>query len=160
MVAKILATLPPRLAASLKYNRCLNVNGGEGRNIACDQALEFLNKKCKESLAHCNVVTEKVLKRVGHSIAPLKSIEESVEQEIAFYSSTGRREHPSYSEVSSIATDLFKYNLFSNIPGRSHEAFPAFKENKTSTTNGKLNNWITRRKELLANEERMRYIRQ
>ncbi|KAK3741675.1 hypothetical protein QZH41_011166 [Actinostola sp. cb2023] len=47
LVAKVLATLTPRMAASLRYNRCLNINGGLGHNIACDMALEFLNKECK-----------------------------------------------------------------------------------------------------------------
>jgi hypothetical protein len=161
LIAKVLATLTPRMAASLKYNRCLNMNGGTGNNIACDMALEFLNKKCKENLSHSAVITENVLKRVGNSIGPLTTIQENIDHELNFYSNIGKRVHPTYSkEIGDFAVELKKYDLLKQIPGRCHQAFLNFPKNKINTLNGqKLNDWLTRRKEVLAKEERLRYFK-
>jgi hypothetical protein len=149
------------MAASLKYNRGVNINGGLGCNIAGDLALEFLNKKCKEHLSNCGVITDNVLTRVGNSIGPLKILEENTEHELQFYSSIGRRVHPSYSQdIYNIVSDLRKYDLFKNSPGRFHQAFPYFRKDKMTSINGeKLNTWISKRKELLAKEERLRYLK-
>lgn len=157
LIAKLLATLPPRMAAQLKYNRCMNVNGGTGHNIACDLGLELLNKECKRHLKNSGTITDKVLKRVGNCIKPLNDLMENIDEEAQFYSSVGRRNHPSYSEeVKNLVLHLSKSDLFENIPERKHQAFPNFQRDKEVNGNT-LNNWIKKRKEVLAKEERLRY---
>ena len=78
-----------------------------------------------------------------------------------YYSSVGRRDHPSYTrEIKDLVLHLTKYELFENILGRNHQAFQTFQMDKVKNINGTmLYNWMTKRKELLAKEERLRYLK-
>lgn len=53
--AQLMALLPPKLAYELKHNRIVNIHGGEGGNVPCDLALEFMNMRAKWSAWKFNI---------------------------------------------------------------------------------------------------------
>ena len=134
MIANINSLLSPKNAFQLIHNRFVNHHGGQGHNVAGDQALEFLNKVTKPKLQRVVSITKKVTNRVGKSIRYCQDVSNTMDREKENFSSIGRHEKNNYeSDVEAFAADMKGENFFTKIPGRAFPSFPNIKAHKVQS---------------------------
>jgi len=124
--AQLMALLPPKLAYELKHNRTVNIHGGEGGNVPCDLALEFMNMRAKDALngLHGNF-TSKSIQRCGRSLQGCNSIVDSYTQGLEQYFGKPSNSKPSLQkDIDMLVEKLISEKLFARIPGCSHRSFP------------------------------------
>lgn len=158
LLSQLMATLPPKMAYQLRYNRGINVHGGLGKNVPADQGLEFLNMIAKDSLRvlHGNL-TSKSIERAGKTLKSCDVILEQYNKSLQMYFGKPSNTQPKiHNDLSIMVTDLRKEELFQNKPGRCFQSFPGFSRDKYNSLNGcKFAAWLTAKKEDLAKAQRL-----
>ena len=148
MIANINALLSPKNAFQLIHNRFVNHHGGQGHNVAGDQALEFLNKVTKPKLQRVVSITEKVTNRVGKSIRYCQDVSNAMDREIGNFSSIGRHAENNYeADVEAFVADMKGEDFFTKIPGRAFPSFPNIKAHEVQRIPPlKVHSWLCKQK--------------
>lgn len=133
------ATLSPRLAHSLTWNRFWNGRGGKGRNIPLDLHLEHLNNFLKTFLKNKGPnLTEDAADRVSRSVGVLKTVMDTTDKELQVYRPSGIHNPADMERDILTLLDVFnRAELFQHQPGRHFSAFPDFERNIISKLNFK-----------------------
>ena len=152
--ASIEATLTPRQAHSLVWNRTVNCKGGTGRNISLDLRLEHLNNLLKGLLKNlgANVVSENSALRCSRSIGFFEKLLEEIDNDLNVNRPSGHHKvTKSESDFRAIVAELhvrgsvFKYNP---SPERQYVAFNGIQQNILigKLNYKKLNDWLSQKK--------------
>ncbi|CAC5365425.1 unnamed protein product [Mytilus coruscus] len=160
--AQLLATLPPKMAHELKYNRTVNIHGGPGGNIPCDLALEFMNMRAKDGLTGLRGnLTSTALQRCGRSLQGCNYLIDGYTKGLQQFFGKPANSKPSIQrDISKLVDSLKDGKLFDRIPGRSHRSFMTMEYNLNSKLNGKnFFSWLTGKKEEFARQLRNRSYR-
>ena len=76
-------TLPPRLRQQLKWSRCVNTSGKEGKNVPCDLAMEHLNRRLKTVLSNAGAdINPPSILRAAKSIGVVSSVCQEFEDSV------------------------------------------------------------------------------
>ena len=148
--AQMLALLPPKQAHELKHNRTVNIHGGEGGNVPCDLALEFMNMRAKDALNGLRGnLTSAAIQRCGRSLQGCNSVIDSYNQGLNQFFGKPSNSKPSLQkDITKLVDHLQKEKLFDNIPGRFHKSFSTIQYDSLSKLNGvTLSKWLTDKKE-------------
>lgn len=124
------ATMSPRMAHNLKWNRFWNSRGIKGKNIPLDLHLEHLNNYLKCFLKGLGSnLNENSASRISKSIGVLKEMMDNIDRELEVSKPSGV--HHAKGQEQDIATlvGIFKdRQLFCHQPGREYNTFPSFKK--------------------------------
>ncbi|CAC5365421.1 unnamed protein product [Mytilus coruscus] len=123
--AQLLATLPPKMAHELKYNRTVNIHGGPSGNIPCDLALEFMNMRAKDGLTGLRGnLTSTAIQRCGRSLQGCNYLIDGYTKGLQQFFGKPANSKPSIQrDISKLVDSLKDEKLFDRIPGRSHRSF-------------------------------------
>ena len=76
-----LLSLPSQLSMQIKWNRCVNTNGGLGRNIPCDLHNEHINKLFKEIITNMGAnLTDEAMRRAARSVTTLRQMRDNFDK--------------------------------------------------------------------------------
>ncbi|XP_070548874.1 uncharacterized protein [Ptychodera flava] len=160
LLVQIAAILPPRDAHLLKWERFVNVNGGQGRNISLDLHLEHQNKYFKEDVkSFGGKLTEKAVNRVSRAAHSTEKILKNLDLEIKLDRPSGHHTVASNEKDLSMIVDNLHNNgrVFNFTPGRFHPSFPSFTRDPFNGLDvSKIKKWIS--KHLLNFEEKYSYL--
>ena len=131
LTVQLNATLSPRLAHNLKWNRFWNGKGGKGRNIPLDLHLEHLNNFLKAFLKNKGPnLTEESADRVSRSVGVLKAMMDTTDKELQVTRTSGTHHHANLREDVFVLLRVFRETeVFKSQPGRHFLAFPNFERN-------------------------------
>lgn len=125
------ASLSPRLAHDVTWNRFWNTRGGKGRNIPLDLHMEHLNNFLKSYLKNKGAnLTEATATRVSRSLGVFKAMMNTADRQLQLSQPSGV--HHATDRQSDILTLLGVFReseLFKDHPGRHFSAFPNFDRN-------------------------------
>ncbi len=112
--------LPPILSHQLKWERFVNVHGGEGKNIPCDLFNEHMNKVFKEIVSHMGAnLTEKTAHTAARSVTTLNQIKSAFDEQSGITPSTKSHSRRSdEDEVKTVARTLLKDEILGVKPTR------------------------------------------
>ena len=100
-----LVALPPALAHQLKWNRFVNMHGGQGRNIPCDLHNEHINKLFKEIVRNMGAnLTEQSVTRAARSVTALQGLSAAFDKQLVL------------TPVKVMSMMLVRWQLFSSRP--------------------------------------------
>ena len=141
--SKILLT--DRQAHRLIWNRTVNHRGNFDSNHPNDLDIEHCNKVFKDQAhSYRGVFTEKSVSRVSRSALKVHEVVKQFDRMCNVSISSG--EHTDTNLENDIKVLLGQFqgkNLFENIPGRSHSAFPNISDNPLSALDmDYIQNWI------------------
>ncbi|XP_041454879.1 uncharacterized protein LOC121407753 [Lytechinus variegatus] len=120
-----------RLAYQMKWNRTVNVYGGEGKNVGKDYGMESMNKDFMSVLrdTSSNFSKDLVISRYSQVVVMEETVNRSFDIKV-----TGRptptapdAAHIKASDTVDLAELLVKNRCLVNVPGRSHTGFEDFK---------------------------------
>ena len=128
LTARLQATLSPRAAELMKWNRSVNTKGGPGNNIPLDLALEHLNHATKADLKHLGAnITEVSARRCSQSAGYLNKVLEQLDEQLDVAPKYGRHATLSTKEdFTKILDKLKRYSLTLLHEGREHSKFKSF----------------------------------
>lgn len=131
LTVQVNATLSPRLAHNLTWNRFWNGKGGKGRNIPLDLHLEHLNNFLKSFLKNKGPnLTEETADRVSRSVGVLKVMMDTTDKELQVSRTSGSHHPANLKEDVLALVEVFRETeVFKNQPGRHFLAFPDFERN-------------------------------
>lgn len=144
-LAQVKCFLSRRMSTRLKYNRTVNTSGKYNTNFPKDLDVEHNNKLVKDEIhAFRGKITEKTLNRIGRSIDSTDKTVRNFDRCTGVRRPSGRHGRVDTSEdVSILLRQYQKANLFSDIPGRFHSAFPVIKSNPlTHLDHDKMKQWF------------------
>lgn len=131
-----------KIRQEMKWNRTVNIRGGEGNNIPMDLANEFLNKDFKNNLKNANGrYTDVDVHRRSIMVGPfqktLKKLFHDSFGNTYVYSSLGHTTNVYQKDVEKFVQEYFEEDLCQQIDGRSHAGmedlvFTNTLENKSS----------------------------
>ncbi|XP_033758314.1 uncharacterized protein LOC117340625 [Pecten maximus] len=138
--------LSPRLAHRLVWNRTVNHRRKIDSNLPNDLDLEHCNKVFKDE-AHSfrGVFTDKTISRVSRSALATHFIVKNFDKETETHSPSGVHKKADLAQdVNVIVMQLLQQNVYDNIHGRRHDAFPEIKSNPFSTLDmDAVRDWIS-----------------
>ena len=125
------ATLSPRLAHSLKFNRFYNRRGGKGTNLSLDLRLEHLNNFLKSFLKGLGSnLKEPSADRISRSLSVLKALLDATDRELGVTRRSGRHRTPNQTkDIQALIDVALEAHLFQTQPSREFQAFPRFDRN-------------------------------
>ena len=125
------ATLSPRLAHSLKFNRFYNSRGGKGKNLSLDLHLEHLNNFLKSFLKGLGSnLKEPSADRISRSLSVLKHLLDATDRELRVTRRSGRHRTPNQTkDIQALIEVALEAELFQTQPSREFKAFPRFDRN-------------------------------
>ena len=131
LTLQVNASLSPRMAHSVTWNRFWSTRGGNGGNIPLDLHLEHSNNFLKSFLKGLGPnLSEAVARRVSQSIGVLRDMMEKVDGELCVRKPTGTHCYEQQEiDVLTLVGVFREGQLFSEIPGRQFNAFPRFEKN-------------------------------
>ena len=142
--SKILLT--ERLAQRLVWNSCVNHRGKVNTNHPNDLDLKHCNKIFKDE-AHSfrGVFTEKTVSRVSRSAVFTHNIITNFDAETNTLTASGVHTKTDLTQDIDLIVNQFKtHEVFKNIPGRRHEAFPNVRANPFQELNMEdVRDWIS-----------------
>lgn len=138
------ATLSPKVAHSLKWNRFWSTRGGKGRNIPQDLHLEHLNGFLKSFLIGLGPnLNETSAARISRSIGVMKEMMAGTDIELGISGQTGTHHVDITKDILTLVDTLQEAELFKQQPGRVYAAFPGFRKNLLAKLDHKaLWNWM------------------
>lgn len=129
LLTQYFVTLPPNLAAQLKWSRFINVHGLPGRNISCDLYMEHINRIIKVMIEGLGAnKTEKAIVRAGRSIGTLGKTLDTFDINAGVAATSGK--HPEVSmtkDLQVIVQQLMSAGIFEK--SRTHKSFQKLKPN-------------------------------
>ena len=138
--------LSPRLAAQLKWSRCINTKGLPGCNILCDLHLEHLNRRLKDMLQglHSNV-TPKALIRASQSVGIVQQVCNNLSSETGLHKESGRHTRPSFSkECAQMIKELEEQSVFKSL-GRKPAVYKNMKSILQLYSKQEIKDWIIKK---------------
>lgn len=146
------ATLSPRLAHDVTWNRFWNSTGGKGKNIPLDLHLEHLNNFLKSYLKNKGSnLTEGTATRVSRSLGVLKTMMNRADSQLQLSGHSGVHNAPDrQTDIYTLLGVFREVGVFKDQPGRHFSAFPNFNRNILSKMDwenlhkwmrGKLKEW-------------------
>ncbi|XP_045199125.2 uncharacterized protein LOC123553490 [Mercenaria mercenaria] len=131
--AKILLTA--RMAHRLKWNRTVNHRGRADSNHPNDLDQEHCNKVFKNEVhSFRGIFTDKTISRLTRSALCTDQILRQIDTQTEMRRPSGRRSDVDLTEdINIIVNQLIQNEVFKNIPGRRHEAFPVVEANPFSS---------------------------
>ncbi len=143
--AQVNCLLSPRLAHSLIWNRFVNHRGKVDTNHPMDLEIEHDNKSFKtDCQSYRGEITERTTKRVGRSTIPSDNILNNFDKTTQVQKLSGKHTEMSTKEdVLTLVDHLLPANVFSDVPGRVHDAFEDMPSNLLDAIDcEKLKTWI------------------
>ncbi|KAK7136555.1 hypothetical protein R3I93_016781 [Phoxinus phoxinus] len=139
LTVQVNATLSPRVAHDVTWNRFWNNRGGKGKNIPLDLHLEHLNNFLKSFLKNKGTnLTEQTADRVSRSAGVLKTLLDTADRELQLSQPSGiHHEADLQTNIFTILEVLRKTEVFKHQPGRHFTSFPNFNRNILSKVNFK-----------------------
>ncbi|CAM4659382.1 unnamed protein product [Leuciscus chuanchicus] len=131
LTLQVNATLSPRMAHSVTWNRFWNGRGGKGRNIPLDLHLEHLNNFLKSFLKGLGPnLNEQSAARISQSIGVMRELMENTDVELKVTKRKGtHQEHEPSVDVVALVAIFRQAELFKEQTGREFSAFPGFTKN-------------------------------
>ena len=128
LTVQLQATLSPRMAHSLTWNRFWNNRGGTGKNIPLDLHLEHLNNFLKSFLKGLGPnLTERSASRISQSIGVLKQMMDKTDRELELSTPSGiHRAARESDDILALVKVFREAELFQCQVGRQFSAFPNF----------------------------------
>ena len=129
--AQVNCLLTPRLAHSLTWNRFVNHQGKADTNHPMDLEIEHDNKFFKNDChSYRGEFTEKTVNRIGRSTESSKEIVRNFDHTTSVQRPSGRHTRLSTEDdVKALVEHVCSAEVFKNIPGRVHSAFPNISHN-------------------------------
>jgi len=156
LIAATQATLTPRQAHCLIWNRTVNNKGGLGRNISMDIGVEHLNNFTKGMLKGLGPnLTENAARRCSKSVGKIEVLLQTVDEDLNVCRPSGHHKvRKSETDFKTLVDELHRRaNMFhfNPSPQRQYIHFPHFKRDILSNIDHRLlNNWLTILKKDLA----------
>lgn len=147
LTVQVNATLSPRMAHSVMWNRFWNTRGGKGRNIPLDLHLEHLNGFLKSFLKGLGPnLNERSADRISKSIGVLKELMEHTDEELGVGKRTGAHHVDMDKDIFALVDIVREAELFKVQEGREFAAFPGFGKNLLALMDySQLWNWMNAR---------------
>lgn len=147
LTVQLNATLSPRMAHSVTWNRFWNTRGGKGRNIPLDLHLEHLNGFLKSFLKGLGPnLNESSVARISQSIGVLKEIMEHTDEELGVGKRTGAHHINMDKDILALVDIVQEAQLFKVQAGREYTAFPGFEKSLLAKMDyTQLWNWMNAR---------------
>lgn len=139
LTVQVNATLSPRVAHDVTWNRFWNNGGGKGKNIPLDLHLEHLNNFLKSFLKNKGTnLTEQTADRVSRSAGVLKNLMDTADRELQLSQPTGIHHAADLKNNILTVLEVFRNTeVFKHQPGRHFSAFPNFDRNILAKLNYK-----------------------
>ena len=118
--------LSPRESAQLKWCRCINTSGRQGRNISMDLYLEHLNRRLETALRNAGSnITDKSVSLAAESISVLQHICEQFEKETCTDSpNSDKHSYPSFEKDFKLILNVLEdQKVFVEMSSRKHNSF-------------------------------------
>lgn len=144
-LAQIKFLLPPKLAHDIVWNRFVNHCGKVDSNLEMDREVEHHNRAFKLDCRLCmGKVTDNSISRSSCSYQQTEDLLAIYDKCSSVKTMSGKHPQPNmHKDVEGLATDLHSAQIFSNIPGRCHKAFPSFPRTVLQTLEPmKLKQWM------------------
>lgn len=146
---QIKAVLSPHLSHHIKWDRFVNKDGGEGRNIPCDLQNEHVNKLVKEVIVHMGPnLTENALQRIARSVTTLDAVCNQFDKQSGVI--LGSNHHSTRSDIEdvhAVAKVVIDNDLLIHVHGRKHQNFKGVSGNPLwNLDKEKMKKWITAKK--------------
>ena len=138
-----------RVAHQMKWNRTVNVNGGRGRNISMDLAMEHLNKEFKLAVRACGGnITPSAIKRYSRMLGIRKEFQHKFDTQLTKTGRIKRKRGGRNLEDDTIelAKLLLQHECLNQIPKRSHTGFENFVFKNQLTKEDKFNERVEKHK--------------
>ena len=122
---QIIATLTPRRAYQLMWNRTCNSKGGRGTNVPLNLKNEYLNAIFKANLNtfHSNI-SEHSVQRSSQSLRPVQEVLERFDHVTSLYTDSGHHKEPDLSrDFNLVLKTLQAASVFNYHTGRKHATF-------------------------------------
>ena len=153
LIAATQATLTPRQAHCLIWNRTVNNKDGPGRNISMDLRLEHFTKGMLKGLGPN--LTENAARRCSKSVGKTEALLQTIDDDLNVCRPAGHHKvTKSETDFKTLADELHrraKMFHFNPSPERQYIYFPHFKRDILSNIDHRLlNNWLKRLKKELA----------
>ena len=128
LLAQINATLTPRMAYRLMWNRTCNPKGGEGNNISLDLRNEHLNRTFKDDLNTFRAnISEKSIARSAQAIGELSDMLTAVDALLQVKTPSGRHVGPKVmKDFDAILRVLTDEDILASKTKREHATFKKF----------------------------------
>ena len=132
--AQVNCLLTPRLAHSLVWNRFVNHQGRVDTNHPMDLDVEHDNKFFKNDChSYRGEFTEKTINRIGRSMEKSNQIVMNFHQNTSVAKPSGiHTKLSTEDDVKALVEHVYSANVYKNIPGRAHSAFPNVSHNLLS----------------------------
>lgn len=140
----------PHNATTLTWNRFINTQGKEGRNISQDLHMEHLNGYLKNLLDNLGPnLNEQNAARVANSLQRVKQVNMNIEEALGIKKCS---ENHTYNEdiagVQLLANELKNAQIFKNLGLRQHYSFPQFEKSLLAKLDqNTYAEWITKKTE-------------
>ena len=148
LLAQVNCLLSPRLSYSLTWNRFVNNKGKEDTNFPMDLSVEHDNKAFKNDIhSFHGEITDKSIARVSRSVESTDAILASYDKATSVKKPSGKHLLKSTEDdVMLLVEHIQKADVYSQIPGRKHSAFPNIAHNLLHEIQPeKLKEWISTR---------------
>ena len=143
--AQVNCLLSPRLSHSITWNRFVNTKGHKDSNYPMDLSVEHDNKIFKTDIhSYRGEITEKCITKVSRSLEATDDILSTFDIGNRISKPSGKHSKLSTKEdVTTLVEHLLDGNLYQQIPGRKHKAFPNMQHNLLDEIDSdKLKSWI------------------
>jgi len=119
----------PRKVMELKWSRCINTQGRQGKNIPTDLHMEHLNRKLKDMIKNLGSnVTPKTVQRAAKAFGIVNQVCSKFKEETGVKVNKPFHSCPSFnSDLGKIVQQLEKDEVFIVKPKRQYTAFPNHK---------------------------------
>ena len=160
LTAQINATLTPRLAHQLMWNRMCNTKGGKGKNKELDLHNEHINRVFKDDVnTFRSNITVHSINRSGRAIGPMIKIINHFDRELDVKQDAGRHEMPNLNEdFSLVLNELKREEIFRKKPGRQHRSFQNISSDPFTALKkdpSRLQVWLKKRRKIAALDQAM-----
>ena len=142
------STLSPRLAHQVKWDRFVNVKGGQGKNIPTDLYNEHVVKLLKRIIRTMGPnLTEKAMQRSARSVSTVFAISKQYDKESGTpIITTAHSAKSDAADIAKIVDVVLKEEILKIKPGRYHKGFNTIRLNPVwNLDKEKVLLWIKRR---------------
>ena len=144
-LAQVTFLLPPKLAHDIIWKRFVNNKGRVDTNVEMDRGLEHHNRAFKlDCRGFMGKVTEMSITRSNCSYQEVEKILSHQDTIGGVKRMSGIHAHPDFDkDVKELAEELHHANIFGEVQGRYHKAFPTSPKNVIQTLDTmKLKQWL------------------
>jgi len=136
--------LPPRKAMELKWSRCVNTQGRQGKNIPLDLHMEHLNRKLKTMMRNLGPnITPQTIERAAKAFGIVNQVCTQFKRDSEITSNKPYHSMPSFTkDLEKITEQLKKDEVFVVKPNRHHSTYRSHTPLLQNLDWKKLHKWV------------------